>query len=380
MTSSIEEPDVSVVLLAYNSLEHTTEPCVTSILSTNAGANYELIIVDNASQDGTRDYLKKIAKRNQNIRLVLNSSNLGFAGGNNAGIKIAKGKYIVLLNSDTLVSDNWIKKLVAPMTENPAIGMVGPITNSAGNEQCLNFPEISASNFETVTKQYCLIKTGSFFQTEKLGFFCVAISKSVIDEIGYLDEDYSVGMFEDDDYSVRVRKANYHLLVIEDCFIFHHGSFSFKKLSSKNTAELFRKNRTVFQKKHAVLWKFADITSAIWSRLKSDIEESFISPDGTAQQLLNPRLQIMTNAIEQVKTNERNFEISKDFDLMQIELDEKHVELMKLSEWATSLKNSNEDLSVQMQGFKNEIHDLKNRLEYLEQKAIIKLLRLLKLV
>ena len=124
MSEGSEEPEVSVILLAYNSLENTTKPCVSSLLSTQAGADYELIIVDNASDDGTQDYLKKIAKGDPKIRLVLNSSNLGFSGGNNVGIKIAKGNYVILLNSDTLVTDNWIKKLIAPMNDDPSIGMV----------------------------------------------------------------------------------------------------------------------------------------------------------------------------------------------------------------------------------------------------------------
>lgn len=365
MSEVSDEPEVSVILLAYNSLENTTKPCVSSLLSTQAGANYELIIVDNASDDGTQGYLEKIAKGDPKIRLALNSSNLGFSGGNNVGLKLARGKHIILLNSDTLVTNNWIKKLIAPMNEDPAVGMVGPMTNSAGNEQCLNFPGITASNFEIFAQRYCSLKAGSLFQTEKLGFFCVAIRKRLIDEIGYLDEDYTVGMFEDDDYCARARKANYTLVIREDCFIFHQGSYSFKKLSSEKNTELFRKNREVFQKKHG-LWRFSDIASAIWSRLNADIQASFMVEDSNAQHLLNPKLQIMTNAIEQVKTNEKNYEVTKDFDLMQAELNEKNSELMKLSEWATSLNNENQDL--------------KKLIQALEQKTIIKLLRRLRMV
>ena len=135
----------------------------------------------------------------------------------------------------------------------------------------------------------------------------------------------------------------------------------------------------MFQKKHG-LWRFSDIASAIWSRLNADIQASFVGGGANAQHLLDPKLQIMTNAIEQVKRNETNYEITKDFDLMQAELDEKNSELMKLSEWATSLKNSNENLSREMQALANENQDLKKLIQALEQKTIIKLLRRLRMV
>ena len=131
----------------------------------------------------------------------------------------------------------------------------------------------------------------------------------------------------------------------------------------------------MFQKKHG-LWRFSDIASAIWSRLNADIQASFMGGGANAQHLLDPKLQIMTNAIEQVKTNETNYEITKDFDLMQAELNEKNSELMKLSEWATS----NENLSREMQALANENQDLKKLIQALEQKTIIKLLRRLRMV
>ena len=125
----------SIVVLCYNGLEETTRPCMESIIANTPEGRYELIVVDNASADGTADYLKTFAARHENVRLLLNETNRGYAGGNNDGIKLAQGQYIVLLNNDTLVPGGWLEKLLKLFNEQSDVGLVGPVTNAAGNEQ-----------------------------------------------------------------------------------------------------------------------------------------------------------------------------------------------------------------------------------------------------
>lgn len=262
---------ISIVVLTYNHLESATRPCIQSILANTSFGKYELIVVDNASQDGTRAYLENLAQNHNHIRLQLNAINKGYAGGNNDGIKMATGEIIVLLNNDTLVPSGWLESLTAPFQENKQTGLVGPITNSAGNEQTVTLPSLTEKNYEEISNLYTNRHKGLRFQTNRLGFFCVAFKKNIIDKIGLLDENFGIGMFEDDDLCIRAIKAKLNLIVTEDCFVYHKGSVSFSKLSSDSYQELFQRNKKYFEEKHGVKWTFAKISINYANKINDDL-------------------------------------------------------------------------------------------------------------
>ena len=248
-------PKVSIIMLTYNGLK-MNKICVNSILTNTAYQNYELIIVDNMSTDGTRDYLTELdEKGNPNIKIILNNDNKGFAGGNNVGIRAADGDYIILLNNDTLVTRGWITNLIKHMENNSNIGMTGSVTNSIGNEAEIPVKYNSFESMLLFADKFTRKNMGKTFDNPNvLAMFCVAIRRKVIDECGLLDEDYTRGMFEDDDYADRVKKAGYKLLIADDSFIHHFGSATFKKLESKEFMELFNKNKEIFVKKSGHKW------------------------------------------------------------------------------------------------------------------------------
>lgn len=249
----------SIIVLCYNSLEETTLPCLESVVKNTPADKYELIVVDNASSDGTPEYLQEFARQHVNVQLQLNNVNKGYAGGNNDGIALANGEYIILLNNDTLVPVGWLEKLLHLFQNHPKIGLIGPVTNSAGNEQRIELDRLNEKNYEVISGEYIQRQSGVWFETEKLGFFCVAIRRSVVEKIGVLDEKFGIGMFEDDDYCVRAKKAGFTLAVAEDCFVFHKGSVSFGKLAVENYRQLFEKNRQYFYEKHHQAWTLTDI-------------------------------------------------------------------------------------------------------------------------
>jgi GT2 family glycosyltransferase len=262
----------SIIVLSYNNLEITTKPCIESILKNTRSENYELIIVDNASTDKTQNYLKEISSKNQHVKLCLNESNKGFSAGNNDGIRISSGEYIVLLNNDTLVPKGWLKPLIKNLSKRN-VGLVGPLTNSAGNEQCINIENLNESNYEKKIKHYLSNHHSEVHETQRLGFFCVAMNREVLNTIGYLEERFGVGMFEDDDYCIRVLKKKYLILIAEDCFVFHKGSISFNKLSTDIYRELFEKNKILFESIHKTQWTFADIALSYWDKLDKDLAQ-----------------------------------------------------------------------------------------------------------
>jgi GT2 family glycosyltransferase len=334
----------SIVVLAYNGCDALTRPCIESLLEHTQPGSYELILVDNASSDTTADYFKQLASQYSFVRLCLNAKNKGYAGGNNDGIRSAAGRYIVLLNNDTLVGPGWLEPMLHRLETTHEVGLLGPVTNSAGNEQCVDLAGLNEQNFVEVASQHTFAQGGCWFETEKLGFFCVVGRREVFEQVGLLDEGFGLGMFEDDDYCVRVRKAGYKLAVVEDAFVFHKGSMSFKTLPTQDYHQLFEKNRTYFFNKHGMVWTYTDIATAIWRCIKNNIPEG---SDASCKSAF-ARFRLMDDALYQLRQREENSAVLNGISATEQKLAEKHRQLMEISDWATALKQDNAKLEAEL--------------------------------
>ncbi len=295
---------VSIIVLAYNQLEQGTKPCIESIYKHTDANKFELIVVDNNSSDGTAEYLKQLAKEKSNVKLVLNDTNRGYAGGNNDGIKMATGDYLILLNNDTLVCANWLENLLLPFSLDSAVGLCGPVTNSAENVQYVCLSDLNENNYESITEPYIKKNQNSWFITERLIFFCVAIKKEVIEKVGLLDENFGRGYFEDDDYCARASNAGYKLAIAESSFVYHKGSLSFKGL--KDFDEIMAKNRKLYINKHKKYSIYSDNLVRIYDKLKLDID-SYISKNTDCDKDIEnivSRFKILELHMKRAKENE----------------------------------------------------------------------------
>ena len=145
-TSAVARMPVSIIILTWNALEYT-QKCVNSIQN-HTRYPHEIVFVDNASTDGTVEYLRNLVKGHSNYKLIENRENRGFAAGNNQGVSAASGEYVMLLNNDVLVSDGWLESLVESLEIDKNIGMVGPITNSiSGRQQVIEIPYTDEQGF-----------------------------------------------------------------------------------------------------------------------------------------------------------------------------------------------------------------------------------------
>ena len=291
----------SIVVLTYNQLEDCTKSCIESIYKYTDIKDFELIVVDNDSQDGTPEYLKSIEPNYSNISIILNDTNKGYSAGNNDGIKVSKGEYVILLNNDTLVSEDWLEQILKPFKKDKSIGMVGPISNSVGNEQRVNIDGLNDKNYNEKIAKYIDDNKDIVTYTQRLGFFCVAIKKELIDKIGLLDEKFGIGMFEDDDYCMRTTKANYKLVVTDGCFIYHKGSVSFKKLTTDAYHEIFTKNKKYFLEKHGVEWSLSDISFAYWDKFNDDLKEYEKNSNASAINRISVRFDNFKHLLFQVR-------------------------------------------------------------------------------
>ena len=254
-------PKVSIIILTYNNW-NITKQCLDSLFASNDYPNVEIIVVDNASTDETQSQLSQI--QNINLKLYFSLNNHGYASGNALGCQAATGEYIILLNNDTILTNGWIQKLIKPLRDYPHIGITGPMSNSVGNEQNLNhfIGDAVYGADPTWLEQFYNQYKGRLLYTEMLGFFCVAIKREVYEKAGDLDPAYGIGMFEDDDYCQRVKQLGYKLAIVEDAFVYHHGSMSFKKLDKATYTGLWDKNKHYYEQKWQKEW-------SPWSQSKS---------------------------------------------------------------------------------------------------------------
>ena len=241
-------PKVSVVIVTYNNVQ-LTQGCIDSLLRNSAYPNLELIIIDNASRDDTRNYLRYLARTEPDVSIVLNERNLGFAAANNQGLRLARGRYLVLLNNDTLVPKGWLAPLLRHL-EDPQVGLVGPTTNAVGNEAKVSIDYSHLDDLEDFADRRARQYRGRSFDIPMLAMYCVALRREVLEQVGWLDEAFGIGMFEDDDYSRRVQAAGLRTVCAEDGFIHHYGQASFKALiASGEYQRLWEKNQAYFESK-----------------------------------------------------------------------------------------------------------------------------------
>ena len=241
----------SVIIVSYNNYETTTKLCLQSLLKEPGSRDFEIIVVDNASRDDTPRKLLEIASQESGINVVLNEKNRGFAGGNNAGANIAQGEILFLLNSDTIASPFTISKLSRLMIDNPDWGMLGPATNAAGNEQKIFIESGDTDKIIEEGEVFCSHSNGDYFPSERLDFFCVAIRKTVYEQIGGLDELFGRGYYEDVDFSMMAKRAGIKMMFAEDCFVYHGSGKSFSGIGRKNVKKLMHENKRKLGKKYS---------------------------------------------------------------------------------------------------------------------------------
>jgi GT2 family glycosyltransferase len=247
-------PKISIIVVTFNKIEYT-KLCLESILNNTEYPNYEIIIVDNASVDGTVEYLEGFKNTNSYITFIRNDRNLGFAAANNLGARSSSGDYLVLLNNDTIVTPGWLHRLVIHLKKYSKAGMVGSVTNAIGNEAKIqvNYTELSDINYFAARRAQKY--NGISFRIRVLALYCAMISRDLYEQLGGLDERYYVGMFEDDDLALKIQHAGFYLQCAEDVFIHHFHGASFNQFENQELQRIFHENRRKFEDKWDVTWQ-----------------------------------------------------------------------------------------------------------------------------
>ncbi|XID95713.1 glycosyltransferase family 2 protein [Paenibacillaceae bacterium WGS1546] len=229
----------SIVIPTYNGLD-LLQRCVHSIRR-YTDAPYEIVVVDNASTDGTAVWCLK-----EKLALVSLSANEGFPIACNKGLRFASGETLVLLNNDTVVTPNWLSNMSAALYSSPEVGIVGPVTNYASGSQQVHYPFEDLAEFQRIAEAVNVPDRAKWKKVERLVGLCFVFRRSLMEKIGLLDERFSPGHYEDDDYCLRARLHGYGLIVCHDALIYHEGSASFKRAGAERQAQLVERNYRMF--------------------------------------------------------------------------------------------------------------------------------------
>lgn len=214
----------------YNGLNYTVQ-AVESIQ--RYVTNYELIIIDNGSTDGTKGYVQELENTHPNITVCELAENKGVPIALNIGLRKATGNYIVWVNNDIILTpkalDNMVDKMekVGTDTYLTKVGMVGPMMNFVAGAQLQPNCNYLPDQLDTFAEELHSEQSGNYTHSGWLCGSCVVMKKELVAEVGELDERFSPGGYEDTDYCLRAQLLGWKLIIDTSTFIHHYGSKTF---------------------------------------------------------------------------------------------------------------------------------------------------------
>ena len=245
----MSNPDVSIIVVNWNTRE-LLRNCLASVYEQTTGISFSVIVADNASTDGS---VEMIARDFRRVQLIANSENRGFAAANNQGIALAKGRYILLLNSDTIVLDHAIEKTMAFADAHPRTAVVGcRVLNSDGTLQnsCFMFPS-GLNMLLSATYLYKLVPGSRLFGRERMTYWdrrdardvdvvsgCfMFLRREAIEQVGVMDEAFFM-YAEETDWCYRFKKEGWAVTFDPSATIIHLGGASSRQAASAMRLQL----------------------------------------------------------------------------------------------------------------------------------------------
>mgnify|MGYP000892178229 CR=1 FL=1 len=240
-------PLTSIIIPCWNGLEYTRQ--LIESIEAYTPQEHEIIFVDNGSTDGTGDFLAEYVKAHQNAKVITNPTNHGFPKACNQGLAAARGEYLCLINTDVIVTPEWLTGLIECMEHRPKVGIVGPMTNNISGPQV--FPQGKYNSlFKMIefSRDFRASFKKNYVPFFRIVFFCVLISRECYKKVGHLDERFTPGNFEDDDYCMRAILAGFRTYFTHDVFVHHHGSKS-------HDMTTYQKRLHINQQKFEAKWR-----------------------------------------------------------------------------------------------------------------------------
>ncbi len=252
-------PLVSIITINYDQSQVTLD--MLASLEKISYPNYEVIVVDNASPNDNPDVIKK---RYPTVHLIKSKENLGFAGGNNLGVKASKGDYVLFINNDTIVPEGFIEPLVQTLRQDKQIGMVSPKIKFHWDSSLIQYAGYTPMNHFTIRNNsigYHQTDDGRFDiagETASIHGAAMMVPRQVIEKVGMMTEVYFL-YYEEHDWAEMIKRSGYKIYYQPASYILHKESLSTGKMSPLKTYYITR-NRIVFARRN---FKFFNLTVSI---------------------------------------------------------------------------------------------------------------------
>ncbi|MBE9569438.1 MAG: glycosyltransferase, partial [Proteobacteria bacterium] len=226
-----------IVLPVYNGLTYVKD-CLDSLFRFTPSDIYHLNIIDDCSDAVTGEYLRNQAAIRPRITVERNSENLGYVKSCNLGISLGSSPYVLLLNSDVVLTPGWLERMLECAESDPRIASVNPLTNYAAQ---INIPMMPGANFLGMDEALRNCSACNFPDVVTGVGFCMLLRRSALKDVGLFDEAFGKGYCEDSDLCMRLTTRGYRTVVAENVYIYHKGRSAFK-----DRDERYRHNRRIF--------------------------------------------------------------------------------------------------------------------------------------
>ncbi len=247
--------DLSIIIVNWNTKDYLLG-CLKALTNSDEGLSREVIVVDNGSQDGSPDELKRFFPT---VHLIGNQNNLGFAKAVNQGIREASGKYLLLLNPDTRLKEGVLETLLSFMEENQEVAVAGPqLLNGDGSKQnsIANFPSLATELLNKSLLRWLFPQKYPGKEKDYLNPIevdsvigaCLMVRREAIEKVGLLDEDYFL-FLEETDWCYRMKKAGWKIYHVPQARVYHFQGKSAEKERNRAKVEFYR-SRYIFFKKN----------------------------------------------------------------------------------------------------------------------------------
>lgn len=245
------------------------ENCIASILANPLSTPFETWVVDNASTDGSP---RMVREKYPQVHLVENSENVGFARANNQAIQRCAGEYILLLNPDTLVSSGALQTLVDFLDQHPEAGAAGArLVRPDGSLQISSHPQVTLSRelwrlfYLDILSPYAMYpltkwETNQPQEVDVVAGACLLLRKEVLEQVGYLDEDYFM-YNEEVDLCCRIQRSGWHIYWVPTAEVVHFGGQSTQQVPTEMFLHLYHSYIKYFRKHYG--WSVAQMYKLI---------------------------------------------------------------------------------------------------------------------
>lgn len=253
--------DLSIIMVSYNVKAYLLS-CLASVYRLSEDLNFEAIVVDNMSVDGTVEAVRESFPQ---VQVIANAENVGFSRANNQGLRACRGRHVLYLNPDTEVCEGALSGLVRTADSRPdASAFSCRVLNSDGTLQysCFRFPSLSMaifglfpiiSNDSVINGRYSAHYFDHTFEPEHVLGACFMVRREVLEELGGMDEEFFM-YFEETDLCYRLKRSGHKIVYTPEFSVIHHGQQSTNAVRGKMSVEYYR-SQAYFYRKHYGLTK-----------------------------------------------------------------------------------------------------------------------------